>query len=245
MVLLETPAAAPAPAPTAGPSLDGWSARDRIAWAVETFGDRLVLSTSFGAQAAVMLHLATAVRPDIPVIFVDTGYLFPETYRFAKDLTERLRLNLKRYQALRSPAEMEAVDGRLWEQGKEGLERYNLERKVEPMNRALRELGAEAWLAGLRRQQSSTRRALDFVTRQNRTTKVLPILDWTSRDIHRYLVEHDLPYHPLFERGYVSIGDWHSTVPLGEGMAEEDTRFGGLKRECGLHELSGRADFQI
>lgn len=214
-------------------------------WAVETFGGRLVLTTSFGAQAAVMLHLVTRIVPDIPVVFIDTGYLFPETYRFARDLAQRLKLNLKKYRGEMSAAEQEALFGKLWEQGPEALTRYNFLNKVEPMDRAVRDLGATAWLAGLRRDQASSRRELGVVQVQNRVTKIHPILDWSGRDVRRYLTKHDLPYHPLWEQGYVSIGDWHSTAPLAAGMTEEETRFNGMKRECGLHENSGRVDFQI
>lgn len=221
------------------------SATDRIRWARHQFGKRLVASTSFGIQSAVMLHLISTAAPDVPVIFVDTGYLFPETYRFAEELTRRLKLDLRVYQAARSAAWQEAVYGKRWEMGLEGLEQYNLMNKVEPMNRALGELDAVAWLSGLRRVQSSTRKDLGVLRRQNRTFKIHPIIEWTDRDIYNYLTQHDLPYHPLWEKGYVSVGDWHSSRPLTEGMSAEETRFNGLKRECGLHELSNQADFQI
>lgn len=221
------------------------SATDRIRWAHRQFGERLVLSTSFGIQSAVMLHLVSTVVPDMPVIFVDTGYLFPETYRFADELTRRLRLNLRVYHPLRSAAWQEAVYGKRWEKGLEALEQYNLMNKVEPMNRALVELRAVAWLNGLRRSQSTTRSDLDIVKLQNRTFKIHPIVEWSERDVYTYLTQHNLPYHPLWEKGYVSVGDWHSSQPLGVGMEAEQTRFNGLKRECGLHELSNQADFQI
>ncbi len=221
------------------------SAEDRVRWAVAEFGDKLILTTSFGIQSAVMLHLASRVAPEIPVVFIDTGYLFPETYRFADELTKKLKLNLKTYTPRRSAAQQEALDGKRWEQGLDGLKAYNFENKVEPMDRAVRELGATAWLAGLRRSQASTREGLGFVQVQNKITKVHPILDWDNRTVHRYLTEHGLPYHPLWENGYVSVGDWHSSAPLQPGMTEEQTRFGGLKRECGLHEVSGRGDFSI
>lgn len=227
------------------PDLSTLSAEARVRWAVEEYGDKLILTTSFGIQAAVMLHLATRVAPNIPVVFIDTGYLFPETYRFAADLTKKLKLNLKTYGPRRTAAQQEALDGKRWEQGLDGLKAYNLENKVEPMDRAVRELGATAWLAGLRRSQSSTRENLGFVQVQNKITKVHPILDWDNRAVYRYLTEHGLPYHPLWESGYVSVGDWHSSAPLQPGQSEEETRFGGLKRECGLHEVSGRGDFSI
>ena len=215
--------------------LSGASPSERVAWAFKEYGNSLVLSTSFGAQAAVMLHLATQVFPDIPVVFVDTGYLFPETYRFADELTSRLKVNLKVYRATESPAWIEARHGKLWEQGAEGLARYNQIVKVSPMQRALAELGARAWLAGLRRVQSSTRGHLNVVSSQDGRTKVLPIVEWTDRDVYAYLTQHGLPYHPLWEKGYVSIGDVHTTRPLTANMTEEETRFFGLKRECGLH----------
>ncbi len=215
------------------------SAEDRIAWAVEHFGDTLVLSSSFGAQAAVMLSLATRVVPGIPVVFIDTGYLFPETYRFADELTAKLKLNLRVFRANLTPAWLEARHGRLWEQGAPGLARYNRLVKVEPMRRALRELGARAWLAGLRRTQSSTREKLEIVGRQDGRTKIHPILDWSDRDVHRYLENHNLPYHPLWHEGYVSIGDTHTSRPLTADLTPEQTRFFGLKRECGLHEEAG------
>ncbi len=103
------------------------------------------------------------------------------------------------------------------------------------MDRAVRELRATAWLAGLRRSQGFTRAFLPAVQPQNKLVKIHPILDWDNRRVHRYLTEH----------GYASVGDWHSTSKLEPGMQEEETRFGGLKRECGLHEPSGRGDFSI
>ena len=221
------------------------SATERVRWAFETYGDQLVLTTSFGIQSAVMLHLVTTQIPNIPVIFVDTGYLFPATYTFAAELTERLKLNLKIYIPKQTAAQQEALYGKLWEKDLEGLERYNFINKVEPMNRAVKELGASAWLSGLRRTQSSSRSERQVVENQNKITKIYPIIDWNDRDIYTYLTENDLPYHPLWDQGYVSVGDWHSTKKLGAGMTEEETRFGGLKRECGLHEVTGGSDFQI
>ena len=231
--------------PVESERLERLSAEERVRWAVETFGDRLVMSTSFGIQSAVMLHLVTRFAPKIPVVFVDTGYLFPETYQFADQLTRRLSLNLQVFNPRETAARQEAVHGRLWEKGKEGLEKYNFLNKVEPMNRAIQELGASAWLTGLRRAQASTREHLDIVHLQKRTYKIHPILDWSEREVYQYLTAHNLPYHPLWEKGYVSVGDIHSSAPLAPGQTAEETRFSGLKRECGLHESNGRADFQI
>jgi phosphoadenosine phosphosulfate reductase len=208
-----------------------------VHWASDVFGDGLALSTSFGIQSAVMLHLVTTIVPDIPVIWVDTGYLPAETYLFAEQLTDRLNLNLKVYQSPISPARMEALYGRLWaQQDVESLNRYDQIRKVEPMQRALRELNVTAWLAGLRSTQTNHRKTLDFVSLQGALYKILPILDWSSKAVYDYLQAHDLPYHPLFDEGYVTVGDWHSSRPLTAlDENERDTRFQGIKQECGIH----------
>lgn len=210
-------------------------AESRVAWGLEHFPGRVVLSSSFGAQSAVMLHMASRQQPDLPVILIDTGYLFSETYRFVDELTERLGLNLQVYRSQLSPAWQEARYGRLWEQGVDGLERYNRMNKVEPMQRALADLDARAWLSGIRRDQASSRAERGFVETRNDRFKVHPILDWSDADIFRYLTDHGLPYHPLWHEGYVSIGDVHTTRRLADGMEAEETRFYGLKRECGLH----------
>ena len=213
------------------------TASQTIAWAADRFGDGLVLSTSFGIQSAVMLHLATRVRPDIPIVWVDTGYLPPETYSFAERLREQLDLNLHVYQSPLSPARMESLHGRLWERDDpDAFDTYDRIRKVEPMQRALDEFNASAWLSGLRADQTDHRASLPVVGRQGERTKILPILNWTARDVHAYLVDHDLPYHPLFDQGYATVGDWHSSRPFSaDDDHERDTRFGGLKQECGLH----------
>jgi phosphoadenosine phosphosulfate reductase len=216
-------------------SLEKLSAEERVRWALERFRPDIVLSSSFGAQSAVCLHLVTRQWPEIPVVLADTGYLFPETYRFIEELTDRLKLNLKVYRAPLSPAWQEARHGKLWEHGVDGIELYNQINKVEPMQRAMRELGARGWITGLRRQQAKSRNGVGVLQKQNGVIKIQPIIDWTDRLVYDYLKKHALPYHPLWEQGYVSIGDMHTTRPLSADMTEEETRFFGLKRECGLH----------
>jgi phosphoadenosine phosphosulfate reductase len=215
--------------------LEKVSAEKRVAWALERFRPEIMLSTSFGVQSAVLLHMVTQQWSDIPVVMVDTQYLFPETYKFADELTARLKLNLKVYRAPTSASWQEAREGKLWEHGVEGIERYNQINKVEPMQRAIRELGVRGWITGLRRQQSRSRKEVGVLQKQGEIVKVQPIIDWTDRMVYEYLKKYDLPYHPLWEQGYVSIGDVHTTRPLSANMTEEETRFFGLKRECGLH----------
>ncbi len=220
-------------------------AGDRIKLLYERFGKRLVASTSFGLQAPVMLDLIARNAPEIPVIFIDTGYHFPETYRYAEELVERFGTDLRVYHPTHSAARMEALWGKLWEQGKEGLDKYGVLTKVEPMDRALRELGSDVWISGLRRSQSSTRVERPFAEQQKKTLKVYPILDWADAQVSAYMHDRGLPRHPLEEQGYVTMGDWHSTRPALDGLSAEATRFNGEKYECGLHLDSGNTDFQI
>ncbi|MEJ6080593.1 phosphoadenylyl-sulfate reductase [Vibrio sp. 1-Bac 57] len=216
--------------------LETKTALERVQWAVDNLESEFVLSSSFGIQAAVCLHLITTVKADTPIILTDTGYLFPETYQFIDDLTKQLNLNLKIYSAQHSAAWQEARYGKLWDQGVDGLTKYNLMNKVEPMKRALKELNAKTWFSGLRRSQSSSRGDLPVLSLQNGCFKFLPIIDWSNKQVHYYLEENGLSYHPLWDQGYVSVGDVQTSRPLEAGMSEEDTRFFGLKRECGLHE---------
>ena len=225
--------------------LETLSPEERIAWAHEIFGIHLVMSSSFGLQSAVLLHMANTAVPGIPVVFVDTGYLFKETYRYVEQLEQKLDLNLKIYTSPITPARQEALSGKLWEKGVEGLEEYGLVRKVEPMSRALQELGATGWLTGLRREQSESRKNRPFIELQNKTYKLHPIVDWDSFKVITYILKYDLPHHPLFDKGYLTLGDTHSTRKLEEGMSQKDTRYGGFKWECGLHEGGHGHDFAI
>ena len=216
-------------------------AEARVAAALSELPGNWVMTSSFGAQAAVMIHLLTRQVPDIPVILLDTGYLFPETYRFVDELAQRFELNLRVFRAQASPAWQESRWGKLWEQGLAGIQRYNRFNKIEPMQRALAELSVGTWFSGLRRVQSASRAAIAPLMFRDGRYRVHPIFDWTDRDVGRYLRAHRLPYHPLWQKGYVSIGDWHSTRSLAEAGNLEGTRFSGLARECGLHEAVATA----
>jgi phosphoadenosine phosphosulfate reductase len=217
-------------------AFEAFSTEQRIERATELLPGAHVLTSSFGAQAAVMLHLVNRMIPGIPVILIDTGYLFPETYRFVDDLSARLRLNLQVVRSEASPAWQESRFGKLWDQGLEGIEQYNRINKQEPLDKAMRELHAETWFSGLRRVQSRSRAQLAPIEFKRGRYKVHPLFDWTDRDVGQYLAKHDLPYHPLWNKGYISIGDWHTTRSLSEVDSLEELRFFGLKRECGLHE---------
>lgn len=216
--------------------LEGLSAEQRVSWGLEHLPGEFVLTSSFGIQAAVSLHLVSHQLPNIPVVLTDTGYLFPETYQFIDQLTEQLGLNLQVFRAKQSPAWQEVRYGKLWEQGVKGIERYNQINKVEPLNCALASLQAKTWFAGLRRDQSDSRAELPVLAIKRGVFKLLPIIDWDNKQVYQYLKNNGLNYHPLWEQGYLSVGDTHTTRKWEPGMAEEATRFFGLKRECGLHE---------
>jgi phosphoadenosine phosphosulfate reductase len=215
--------------------LEQQTATQRVAWAMQHLPGKFVLSSSFGIQSAVMLHMLTQVDANMPIILTDTGYLFPETYQFIDQLTERLSLNLHVYSAEQSAAWQQAKYGREWASDDTALKAYNRRNKIEPLEQGLNRLDAGTWFSGVRRQQSDYRRSLPVVSILRGRCKVHPIIDWSNKDIHQYLTQHKLPYHPLWEKGYVSVGDVHSTQPLTIGMTESDTRFIGRQRECGLH----------
>ena len=217
----------------------GLSAENLLRWAADEFGDSLAVSTSFGIQSAVTLRLATWVKPDIKVVWVDTGYLPDETYAYVTTLAKQLNLNVHVYESALSPKQMESEHGRLWEsENVEDLNLYDQIRKVEPMQRALKELNVQGWVSGLRASQTEFRQRLPPLKRAGAQFRIHPILEWTNRDVYYFMQENDLPQHPLFHQGYVSVGDAHSSRPLNANDASErDTRFRGLKQECGLHAL--------
>lgn len=219
-------------------------AGERLKLLYDQLGDRVVATTSFGIQAAVMLHLIHQHAPKIPVVFIDTGFLFPETYRYADELLSLFNLDMRVYQPVYSAARIQALWRNLWEQGKEGADKYGLITKIEPMNRALRETGADVWISGLRRSQSKTRASRPFAEKQKATLKVYPILDWADAQVDLYFHQNHLPPHPLAAKGYTTMGDWHSTRPS-LNIDSEASRFDGNQYECGLHLDSGSRDFQI
>jgi phosphoadenosine phosphosulfate reductase len=132
-------------------------------------------------------------------------------------------------------ARQEALFGRLWAGDEKALELYQRINEIEPMERAVRELGARAWIAGLRRQQTAFRSTLRPIELQDGVYKIHPIARFTHEDVERYMAEHDLPYHPLRALGYRSIGEVHSTRPVAAGEDERAGRALGARGECGIH----------
>lgn len=206
-----------------------------LKWSMARFNGKLAMSTSFGIQSALLLHLATRVKPDIPVVWVDTGYLPKETYEYAELLRETLDLNLiVKTNSTWTPARMEATYGKLWESDHR---LYGKMRKLEPLITGIHELkpSPKALLSGLRASQTDSRANMQPVGFQHDRLKILPILKLTDEDVEAYFDKYDLPRHPLEAKGYATVGDWHSSRPVNVGENPRNTRFGGKFQECGLH----------
>lgn len=214
--------------------------REVIEWAAKQWGERLVMTSSFGEQAAVLLHLASSVVPGIKVIFIDTGYLFPETHAFMESLRKRLNLNVWTYRTRNDPFAYLRAAGEDDPTARKDIPACCAANKNEPMERAMRELSPAAWLRGIRRDQAESRKAARFVEWSQRygCYAVSPILNWSGRDVGLYMKEHGLPYHPLVEKGYLSIGCNPETCtrPVKEGEDPRAGRWAGTgKLECGIH----------
>jgi len=214
------------------------SAEERIEWGFNQFGSKFVITTSFGIQSAVLLNMLHLLgeRKAIKVVWVDTGYLPPETYTYAEQLTNKFQLNLEVVQSQISPARMEALHGQLWKTGSiKDLEKYHLIRKVEPLEKALNDLSVQCWASGVRGSQTSHRNSMTLLDPIRERLSLRPILEWSKKDIYYYMQKHNLPQHPLFEKGYSTVGDAHSSAPDSTNATGRNTRFGGLKEECGIH----------
>ena len=209
-------------------------------WAVEYFGEDLVMSSSFGAESAVLLHMATQLKPNLRIIFVNTGYLFPETHRFMEELRLRLKLNVWLYRTANDPIAWLRNNGEENPAWRKNVEACCAANKVEPFERAIQQLQPRGWLRGIRRHQTETRRSRQFVewVPRYRCHAISPLLNWGARQMHAYLKKYDLPYHPLFERGFASIGcnPLSCTRAVGEGQDPRSGRWAGNgKLECGIN----------
>lgn len=213
---------------------------DVVKWAAAEFGDELVMSSSFGADSAVLLHMATRLKPDIKVIMVDTGYLFPETWGFMEELRRRLNLNVWVFRTKNDPIAYLQKSGEDDPRQRVNVPACCAANKNEPFDRAMKQLVPKAWLRGIRRKQADTRAERQFVelSRRYGCFAISPLLGWTGREIHQYLKENDLPYHPLREQGYLSIGcnPQTCTRAISAGEDERAGRWAGSgKIECGIN----------
>ena len=218
--------------------LEKLSAQDQLKWGFEQFDERFVLTTSFGIQSAVLLHMTVGIKSNQKpkVIWIDTGYLPKETYNYAEELTKLFELNLLVAQSPMSPARMEALYGRLWETGvQKDLEKYHQIRKVDPLEKAFSDLNVHCWASGVRKGQTKNRKSMSNIDFIRERLTVRPLLNWTKKDIFYYMEKYKLPQHPLFEKGFSTVGDWHSSEAENTNTKGRSTRFGGVSEECGIH----------
>jgi len=218
--------------------LEKLSAQDQLQWGYEQFDERFAITTSFGIQSAVLLHMTVTLKSQKQpkVIWIDTGYLPKETYEYADQLTKLFGLDLVVAQSPLSPARMEALYGRLWETGQQkDLFQYHQIRKVQPLEKTFSNLNIQCWASGVRKGQTQNRQSMSQIDYMRDRLTLRPLLNWSKKDIFYYMEKNNLPQHPLFEKGYSTVGDWHSSEAENINSTGRSTRFGGLSEECGIH----------
>lgn len=216
-------------------NLDEHDARGIIEWAAASMEPgRLIVSTSFGPSGLVNIHMLSEVAPEVPVVFIDTLYHFQETLELAEQVRRHYDLDLRIFRPAETREAFEREHGaRLWERD---LDRFHYLTKVEPMERALE--GVRGWITGRRRDQSASRAEMPVVEIGERV-KINPVAAWGRGDVWRFILDHDIPYNPLHDMGYASIGDEPLTTPIHMGEDERAGRWRGQARtECGLHDLT-------
>ena len=213
---------------------ESWTPQRVLAWSFDTFDNRVAISSAFGAEGMVLIDMASRVRRDFRLFTIDTEFLFPETYNLMDRIEEKYGITIEKVCSTLSPEEQERTHGSaLWASDPDlccGL------RKVEPLKRKLSELGA--WITSIRRDQTSVRAGARRVEWDAKfgLVKVNPIVDWTAKQVWRYIHDHEVPYNPLHNQDYPSIGCTHCTRPVGAGEDPRAGRWpGSAKTECGLH----------
>ena len=199
-----------------------------VAWTLGTFPKRAALTVSFGGGGLVLAHMLSRVDKTVPILFLDTGFHFPETLEFRHRFAERYELNVIDLKPATDPGPLYQTDP----------DRCCQIRKVEPLQRAL--AGFDAWINAVRRDQADTRQGIDVLEYHQANghpiVKVYPLAGWSRDDVWRYIKEQDIPYHPLVDQGFTSIGCWPCTRATRPGEPERAGRWSGTgKTECGLH----------
>jgi phosphoadenosine phosphosulfate reductase len=204
-----------------------------IEWAVDRFSPYMAMSSSFQTQSMPLLYMVAHIAPDMPVFFIDTGYHFWETLMFREKIADEWKLNI-----------VDLYRDSRWDIfARQNTRTLPLEdpnlccylHKVQPMQNALK--GYKAWISGIRRDQTAVRAHANFLELQgDGLLKINPLLNWTKTDINNYIEEHNLPHHPLYEKGYRSVGCAPCTIAIGANDDERSGRWAGRgKVECGLH----------
>ncbi len=228
---------------TANRELAGASPQDVLRWAVKQFHPRLLMATAFGAEGCCLLHMLGEIQPDVTIINLDTGYQFAETIELKDRVEKRYGLDVIMVQPELTVAEYEAEHG-----GPLYTHRPDQcchDRKVLPLRRAMAEHDPVAWVSAIRSDQTANRATTAGVVQWDakfKVVKVNPLLNWTKNDVWKFILDNDVPYNPLHDAGYPSIGCWPCTRAVAAGEDDRAGRWAGqLKKECGLHvvEVSG------
>jgi phosphoadenosine phosphosulfate reductase len=211
-----------------------WTPERALSWAFETFGNQVAISSAFGVEGMVLIDMASRVRKDFRLFTIDTEFHFAETYQLMEQVEKKYGIAIEKVYSALSPERQEQAHGaELWTRDPNLC--CNL-RKVEPLRRKLSELNA--WITSIRRDQTavrSTARRLEWDPKFE-LVKINPIVDWTAKQVWRYIFDHGVPYNELHDRGYPSIGCTHCTRAIAAGEDPRDGRWPGFaKTECGLH----------
>lgn len=215
--------------------LEGASPEEILRFAFAAY-PKIAISTAFGPEGCALVAMAAAIEPRVKVFTIDTDFLFPESIALREQFESKYGLTIEVLRGEVSIEEQNRLHGsRLFERDTDLC--CSL-RKVEPTRRALH--GLDAWVAGLRRDQSKTRGDIDILETYARDAepalvKVNPLARWTRKDTWKYLVDHGVPYNPLFDRGFKSVGCWPCTQAVSADADERAGRWGGQKAECGIH----------
>jgi phosphoadenosine phosphosulfate reductase len=213
--------------------LENLTAQEALEWMFEQFGADHYIACSFQKTSSVTAHMATVVNPEARFFYLDTDVLFPETYETRDKLAAALDIDFDRYHNLTLDEQAAEYGDELWKRDPDSCCGI---RKVEPMRRALSSV--DCWVAGVRRADSSSRASAPKFAWDKKFDlwKLNPLADWSERDVWNYISEHQLPYNPLHDRGYPSIGCTHCTQPVEPGGDPRDGRWTGLaKTECGIN----------
>jgi phosphoadenosine phosphosulfate reductase len=214
--------------------LDGQSPQQILAWAVQQFFPKLTMATAFGPEGNCIIHMLAEIEPRVRIFNLETGYQFAETLELRERIKERYGIEVEYVRADTTVEEYEKEHG-----GPLYVIRPDqccLDRKNIPLKRAI--VGYEAWISAIRKDQTADRAKASVVQWDAKfgLVKINPLLNWTKNDVWKFITDHDIPYNPLHDRGYPSIGCWPCTAPVGEGEDDRAGRWRGTgKKECGLH----------
>jgi phosphoadenosine phosphosulfate reductase len=220
----------------ASKELEGETPQAILRWAVEQFHPRLTMATAFGAEGCCLIHMLAEIEPGVRIFNLETGYQFPETLELRERIKERYGIGVELVRPELTVAEYEDEHGGPLYRIRPDQCCYD--RKIVPLRRAV--AGYDAWISAIRRDQTVDRAAAGVVQWDAKfgLVKVNPLLGWTRREVWAFIMKHDVPYNPLHDRGYPSIGCWPCTRAVDDGADERAGRWAGTaKKECGLHVL--------